>query len=236
VRTPSRAEEDLRVFLVQEPTEALFIEGQRGVDSEIVYAYEAGYRAQLIEDLSFDIAGYFNDYDKMVTGEQSLTFCPPFPPGLITCALQRFDNKGDAKGWGVETSLSWAATEWLRLTWNYTYMEVNPRTGDSTDPDFNDESGEHAEHQFSVRSRVDLPMNFEFDTQVFYVHDVRNQSIDDYARVDVRLGWRPVEAVEISLVGQNLQASNHDEWGAGNNVFASEVPRSFYGKVAIRWP
>ena len=79
-------------------------------------------------------------------------------------------------------------------------------------------------------------MNFEFDTQVFYVGKVNGQSIDDYARVDLRLGWRPVEAVEISLVGQNLQASNHDEWGAGNNVFASEVPRSFYGKVAIRWP
>jgi len=238
VRTPSRAEEDLRVFLVQGPTEALFIAGQRGIDSEIVYAYEAGYRAQLIEDLSFDIAGYFNDYDKMSTGEQTtLPFCPPFPPGLVTCALQRFDNKGDAFGWGVETSLSWTATEWLRLTWNYTYMEVNARTDrSSTDPDFLDSSHNHAEHQFSVRSRVDLPMNFEFDTQVFYVGEVKSQSIDAYARVDVRLGWRPTENVELSLVGQNLQASNHDEWGTGNNVFASEVPRSFYGKVAIRWP
>jgi hypothetical protein len=52
----------------------------------------------------------------------------------------------------------------------------------------------------------------------------------------VRLGWRPVETVEISLVGQNLQASNHDERGDEPNLFASEVPRSFYGKVAIRWP
>jgi iron complex outermembrane receptor protein len=59
--------------------------------------------------------------------------------------------------------------------------------------------------------------------------------VDDYARVDVRLGWRPIEAVEISLVGQNLQASNHDEWGNEANLFASKVPRSFYGKVAFRW-
>ena len=38
----------------------------------------------------------------------------------------------------------------------------------------------------------------------------------------MRLGWRPIEAVEISLVGQNLQASNHDEWGGEANLFASE--------------
>jgi iron complex outermembrane receptor protein len=78
-------------------------------------------------------------------------------------------------------------------------------------------------------------MNFEFDTQVFYGSSVRSQGVDDYARVDVRLGWRPIEAVEISLVGQNLQASNHDEWGNEANLFASKMPRTFYGKVAFRW-
>ena len=54
--------------------------------------------------------------------------------------------------------------------------------------------------------------------------------------VDVRLGWRPFENVEISLVGQNLQTSSHDEWGNEANLFASRVSRSFYGKVTIRWP
>jgi hypothetical protein len=42
--------------------------------------------------------------------------------------------------------------------------------------------------------------------------------------------------LEFSLVGQNLSAKRHDEWGMGNNVFASTVPRSFYGKVTVRWP
>jgi hypothetical protein len=42
--------------------------------------------------------------------------------------------------------------------------------------------------------------------------------------------------VEFPLVGQNLLSKRHDESGMGNNVFASEVPRSFYGKVAVRWP
>jgi iron complex outermembrane receptor protein len=235
VRTPSRAEEDIRIVLRMGPT-TQYNFGRRGINSEIVYAYELGYRAQLLEYLSFDIAGYFNDYDKLVTGEVSSVSYPCFPFGTCTDFTKIFHNKGDAYGWGVETSVTWTATEWLSFTANYTYMELDTRSGNSTDPDFHDKENEHADHQISLRARVDLPMNFEFDTQVFYVGDVNGQSIDSYGRVDVRLGWRPIEAVEISLVGQNLQASNHDEWGSEPNLFATEVPRSFYGKVAIRWP
>jgi iron complex outermembrane receptor protein len=115
-------------------------------------------------------------------------------------------------------------------------MDLDVETSNSTDPDFHLKQNDHAEHQFSIRSRMDLPMNFELDMQVFYVSDVKSLGVDDYARVDVRLGWRPIENVELSLVGQNLQASNHDEWGNEANLFASNVRPSFYGKVAIRWP
>jgi iron complex outermembrane receptor protein len=83
---------------------------------------------------------------------------------------------------------------------------------------------------------VDLPRDFEFDTQLFWVSKSETQGVDSYTRVDVRLGWRPLENLEFSLVGQNLSSNNHDEWGMGNNVYASKAPRSFYGKVAIRWP
>ncbi len=65
---------------------------------------------------------------------------------------------------------------------------------------------------------------------------VKAQGVASYARVDVRLGRHPFENVEFPLVGQNLLSKRHDESGMGNNVFASEVPRSFYGKVAVRWP
>ena len=38
----------------------------------------------------------------------------------------------------------------------------------------------------------------------------------------MRLGWHPCENLEFSLVGQNLPSKRHDEWGMGNNVFASD--------------
>jgi iron complex outermembrane receptor protein len=235
VRTPSRAEEDVRINMDLGPFVQI-MNGNRDIDSEIVWAYEAGYRAQLLKNVSVDVAGYFNDYYDLMTLEQSTQFfvCPPFPCVVNT---QGFDNNGKARGWGVETSLTWVATQWLRLTANYTYADISTREkAKSTDPTFYDKEGNDPEHQFSIRSRVDLPRNFEFDTQLFWVGKVKIQGVDSYARVDVRLGWHPFENVEFSLVGQNLSSKRHDESGMGNNVFASEVPRSFYGKVTVRWP
>jgi iron complex outermembrane receptor protein len=240
VRTPDRAETDILITLPEPPDTLRIIEGRHGVDAEELLAYEVGYRAHPLDWLHYDIAAYLNDYDNLVTGEEETIPCVlPFPPGPppATCIDQTFENKGKAFGWGVETSVTWSHFDWWRVVLNYTYMKLVMDTDNSsTDPAFDDKEGDHAEHQFAILSRVDLPMDFAFDTQLFYVGRVRNQGVDPYFRLDIRLGWKPLEAVEFSLAGQNLTARRHDEYGAGNNVFASEVPRSIYGKVSVRWP
>jgi hypothetical protein len=53
-----------------------------------------------------------------------------------------------------------------------------------------------------------LPYKFELDFGVYFVVDLNGQNISDYTRLDARLGWRPMEKLEISLVGQNLQDLN----------------------------
>jgi iron complex outermembrane receptor protein len=234
VRTPDRAETDILITTPAGPGTLRIIEGRRGLDSEKLLAYEAGYRAHPLDWLHFDIATYFNDYDELVSDEEETeTPCAPF----ATCILESFENRGNAYGWGVETSVTWSHFDWWRVVLNYTYMKLELRTDDSsTDPDYELAEGDHAEHQFSILSRLDLPMDFELDTQLFYVGRVRNQGVDPYFRFDVRLGWKPFDAVEFSLAGQNLTARRHDEYGSGTTAFASEVPRSIYGKVSIRWP
>jgi len=236
VRTPDRAETDILITLPEAPDTLRIIEGRRGTDSEELTAYEAGYRGQPLHWLHFDVAAYFNDYDHLVTGEEETTAMPCVPFGTCYVIDQSFDNYGKAYGWGVETNVTWSHFDWWRVVLNYTYMKLEMRTNDrSTDPAFDDKEGDHAEHQFAILSRVDLPMDFEFDTQLFYVGRVRNQGVDPYFRFDVRLGWKPLDWLELSLAGQNLTSSRHEEYGAGNNVLASEVPRSIYGKVSIRW-
>jgi iron complex outermembrane receptor protein len=47
------------------------------------------------------------------------------------------------------------------------------------------------------------------------VSDIVNQSVPAYEELDLRLGWRPVSAVELSVSGQNLLHEYHVEFGTG---------------------
>ena len=83
------------------------------------------------------------------------------------------------------------------------------------------------------------PHNAEFDTSLYYVTNLANLMVPSYIRVDARLGWRPMDQVEVSVVGQNLFDNQHPEFstlgGAGGaligGITASEVPRSGYIKL-----
>jgi hypothetical protein len=44
-----------------------------------------------------------------------------------------------------------------------------------------------------------------------------------------------MEGVETSLIGQNLLDNQHQEFGSGQYNSASEIPRSVFGKVTVRF-
>ena len=79
-----------------------------------------------------------------------------------------------------------------------------------------------------------VPFDLEIDTSLYWVQGLRSQPVSDYTRLDVRLGWRPLEQLELSLVGQNLTESRHEEFEKGLFSLRSQVPRSVYAKVTWR--
>lgn len=56
-----------------------------------------------------------------------------------------------------------------------------------------------------------------------------------YLTADLRLSYRPNDSLEFALVGQNLFDPSHPEQATAPFVTASEVPRSFYGKVTWKF-
>jgi iron complex outermembrane receptor protein len=56
------------------------------------------------------------------------------------------------------------------------------------------------------------------------------QTVPSYTSLDVRLGWRPLPRLELSLVGQNLLDPRHREFGGG-----VEIERGVYAKAAWGW-
>jgi iron complex outermembrane receptor protein len=145
------------------------------------------------------------------------------------------ENRLDARGYGVEVSGVWSATEFWRIDAGYTLMLLDIEQGNSADPTGQGQEDDTPANQFHLSSRVDLPWNFEFDTALYWVDRVSNQNVEDYARLDARLGWRPWPQLDLSLVGQNLAQGEHDEFGPSFTAMPTSVPRSFYGKVTWRY-
>jgi iron complex outermembrane recepter protein len=124
-------------------------------------------------------------------------------------------------------------TDFWRLTGTYTFTQLDLREkSGSTDTSAEDIEDRTPEHQFSLRSNLNLPWNVAFDTMLYWVDRLPNQGVDAYARLDLRLAWMPIEDLELSVAGLNL-TEEHREFPTGAITQASRVPRSVYGSV--RW-
>ncbi len=209
------------------------INGNDKLESEKLLAYELGYRIQPLENLSFDLAGFHNDYDDLLTFETT------------DIASYTFANKMSGHARGFELAMDWRPTVWWRIQASYSRIYLSLELdNDSLDPGLSDQVGEGSspEYQFSLRSNMDLSKGWELDLWVYQVDKLPASSIvalqndveiDSYTSLNARLGWQPAENLEFSLVGQNLQGGDHAEFTAETYNGVTGVERSVYGK--IRW-
>src|SRR6266700_1962898 len=220
VRSPSRVDRDLFV-----PAAPLFaIAGGPEFDSEKLLAYELGYRVRPYDRLSLSLAAFYNDYSDIRS--------------LSTNALSNnalvIQNNNRAEEWGAELSGNFQVTDWWRLRGGYTYLfkQVYLKPGGS---DLNRGRAEvnDPQNQFVLQSMLDLPCHVELDCVLRYVDTLPSPNVPSYFTADVRLGWRPNQNLEFSIVGQNLWDEQHPEFGMAPS--RQEIPRSVYGKVTWRF-
>ncbi len=241
VRTPARSNDDIRINFATFPapdgsTNVMAIFGDDDFDSEELVAYEAGYRVEPTDNLYLDVAAFYNVYANLLTKEPDVPFfeLSPSPPHLVIPL--RFDNRMDGETYGAEIAAGWNVTEFWKLAAGFTYLDVSLEP-DSSSADIEAESAEGFDprHQFHIRSYLDLPHNVEFDTALYYVDSLPAQDVSSYVRLDVRLGWRPTENLDLSLGIQNLLDGHHKEYGLAEGARATEAERAVYGKVTWRF-
>jgi iron complex outermembrane receptor protein len=129
--------------------------------------------------------------------------------------------------YGGELDATWQATDWWRLHLGYTWLRMHLHTrSDSADIGNEDWiEGIDPRNQVYLRSSLDLPANVAFDTTFRYVDMSASLNVPSYLVMDLRLAWRPVEQLELSVVGQNLLDDGHAE------ARGSTVEHSVYGKL-----
>lgn len=221
VRTPSRIDRDL----YSPATPPYRIAGGPHVVSEKLVAYELGYRIQVDPQLTFSLATFYHDYDDL-RGLEPLT--PPLPfPVEISSGLRGYSV-------GAEFTADWRVNPSWRLRAGYTELrtssEPQPGSIDRTSPR---SAGHDPNRQASLRSLFNLSAKWELDTDLRYVGPLKNQSVPGYTEFDLRIGWHPTEAWELSLHGQNLLHDHHAEFNTPGS--RREIERGVYGKISWRF-
>jgi iron complex outermembrane receptor protein len=228
VRTPSRIDRDLSEGA---PPYLVLLKGGANFESETVIAYEVGYRAQLNSKMTASVSTFYNRYDHVRSASLTpVTFLPVF-----------FANDLEGDTYGLEVSGRYQLRDGWSLHAGYTLLRENVRIKPGGS-DLNDGLNETAdpEHQFSIRSSVDLPRHVEFDTGLRWVDTLHTNNgpdvgtVPSYFELGARLAWHASERLELSVMGENLLHNHHPEYGFPDPTRV-EIQRSVYGKFVWRY-
>nr|WP_321466198.1 TonB-dependent receptor [uncultured Desulfobulbus sp.] len=245
VRTPSIVEQYGRVLMGRYQlfptaiTDLNFV-GNEDFDSEIVNAYEFGYRWQATKKLSFDLALFYNDYDEIYT-------ISPDYSGFPLAINNYFVNAQSGDGKGFELAVDWQAASWLSFALAYAYLETDLTTeawvGTQAGSDWVAKSA--PQNQVSLRSSIALAEDWRLNLWLRYVDQIscRNSAnllgdpvkIDDYVVFNANIIWTPSKNMEFMLAGQNLTDSGQLRYLSEYQTPATEVERMVYGKFTWRF-
>jgi iron complex outermembrane receptor protein len=217
VRTPTRLDQDL---VAPNPAFATpFLLANPDFESETLVAYELGYRIKPNNDLSFDLTGFYNDYDDLRSVE-------PLRHGRLT-----IENKLEGQTAGGSLATRWHIFDWWHLDgsiWGIS-EDIHKKAGghdisharaETNDPDV----------AFMAHSGMDLPWNLMLDAYLRYVDDLPHPRTNSYLTGDVRLAWSPRKNCVFAIVGRNLFDNAHPEFAA---TPTREVERSVY--ATFKW-
>jgi iron complex outermembrane recepter protein len=217
-RTPSRI--DRETFAPVTPP--FVLAGGPTFESEKLQAYELGFRAEVQPGLRLSVATFFHDYDDLRSLE-------PTAAGPLVIA-----NGLEGKSYGAELSADYPVTNRLRLRAGYTEMRVTsePKPG-SRDQTSARSQALDPKHTVLIHSQFDLRENIAFDVVARYVGRIENQAVPAYFTVDVRLSWKPINELELALIGRNLLDRRHPEFGIP--ATRREIERRVNGSLTWRF-
>jgi iron complex outermembrane receptor protein len=195
--------------------------GKGDFQAEKLVAYEAGYRAQPLSNLSFSLSAFYNVYDDLRSVEFSSD-----PNALVV-----YGNMMEGETYGAEFWGSWSPTDWWRLSAGFSLLRENLRfkPGSSTIGGI-EMAGNDPSHQIFLRSAFDLPHDLELDIDARYVSVLPKPDVPAYLGLDARLGWHFAEEWELILSGTNL-AGPHREFNALNQGIVLQPE----GLLTLKW-
>jgi iron complex outermembrane receptor protein len=201
------------------------------MDSEKVWAFEGGVRTRLHPKVFLDLAGYVNVYDDL----RSLEPGDPVLVGSYLVVENKADNHLRGRAYGLEAAAAWSVLENWQIKAAYTFLHMDLEAA-SRSRDQGSTSSERSgpSHQVSLRSSWNLPGSVELDAWARWVDELEALDIPGYFTMDLRVSWKPLENMEVAVVGRNLLDDGHLEFKQEIlQIEPTEVERSVY--VMLSW-
>lgn len=217
VRVPNRNMDNTNARAAGTAGGFLLLKGNPDVKSEELIAYEAGYRAKLHKNFSFDLTGFYNSYENLASNQ--------FTSPLTIIA----GNQNTGKTMGYEIVAKWNVSKNIILAANYTNINMDI---DSANTTFVTSAANTPQNQFGVTSNIKLPKNIQFNNYIYYNHKIQNGAIPSYYKWDSNLKWKAKDNLEVTLAGQNLIDDRHQEFSAFTYSNSANVGRSVYVKLS----
>ncbi len=235
---PNRAQHSIRLLRTL-PGTPNFIQAQANpmMETENLLAFELGWRWRINPSLDVDTAWFYNIYDRMQgTKFNGLSTTSPIP----NTQQATVGNFRQVKSYGLETALNYRVNQDWRWQASYSInqFQVNYDKNQAwfrdplTEPHFN------PQHSLSLRSLFNLTPDIELDTWGRYVDQITvdQGKIPAYFSLDVRLGWHPHQALELSFSAQNLLDSQHPEFSDILYIpVASQIQRGYLAQITWRF-
>jgi iron complex outermembrane recepter protein len=237
VRVPSRLDRDIKVDeelpSVMGIPMMIRLNGNPELQSEKARSLEAGYRYQSGQRWSIDGSAFASYYSGLRAVTTPLTPEMVFSAqGLALLINARMGNVGSGRSYGGEIWATWHVTPRWRLLPSYSYLNES-RWAAQSPGTVNRFDGEPSSfpQQGLMRSQFDISRTVQLDVMA------RARSRDDdlglpgAVLADVRLGWRPTRAGELSLAVRNV-ANRHIYAGYPEVItFAIPLRRTF----SVKW-
>jgi iron complex outermembrane receptor protein len=232
VRTPSEIEgKDIFAIAIGPPFPgpggALYLPtlvGNANPVSEVLWAYEAGYRIQPVGRINIDIAAFYNRYSDIITPGILTRFIPGVPFGMAEIP---FANTQSGRTYGGEVSVTVEPADNWRLMAGYSPLRRDIHgVGAVANAD--------PQQKATLRSSYDLRGRATLDVQLFFGGAFVD--VPSHTTTAVRFSYRLTDKLELSLVGQNLSHDHHTEQSPSQTLaLGAEVPRGVYSKLAWRF-
>jgi iron complex outermembrane receptor protein len=206
VRAPTPFDVDVRETFGGPP----LLVGNPDFETEKVWAYEIGYRAQPLETLSWSASVFYDDYDDL----RSIEITP------VTFFPLNWGNLIEGAAYGVEIWGNWQVTPWWRLSPGFRSLHKRLEFSPGATPILDlHQVGNDPSSQASLKSSMTFG-KLGVDAMLRYVGKLPSPAADDVTEMSLRVAYQASDSLQFALSGFNLLDEAHLEYAAptGNGI------------------